>query len=145
MSFEKRYQELLSELESHLGPDHFPRNYLGERLPLDCEVPSYQSEPVEGEYIVEHNGALQLWYTERGTKRLLFETHDSDEFFYRVFKGITQSLATSFEARNRNPETSDTRVDWFLIQEKLLGKLSLEWQKRLEAEHEKIITKRVSG
>ena len=139
-NIEQKFTELLNALEKHLVPDHYPRNHLKETLPLSVYSPRFgKRETDEGLYVMKVDENFQLWYTERGESGMILESADMDDVLYHLFEGITQSLATSFEARNRNPKTEDTRRDWFPIQENLMGQLSDKWREKLHQKLSKLI------
>lgn len=128
MHIEQRFNELIKILEEGLHEDFHSTNV----------YPTFGSRSEE-EYILEKNGVYERWYSERGQDQLLFKSSDADEVLYEVFFTITLSLATAYESRHRNPLSEDTRIDWFPIQEKLLGKMSSKWEAKARAKHEALL------
>lgn len=131
---EIKFDELFARLRPHILPDHLPRNYLGEPLAPDWYRPYFSGQPDEGLFVRGN----ELYYTERGQERLLIRGTD-DELLYVIFEGMTSEMAGSFEVRNRNPHTEDTRRDWFPIQQQLMGYINKDWESRLKEKHSKLL------
>ncbi|MES2526554.1 MAG: Imm63 family immunity protein [Bdellovibrionota bacterium] len=132
-NIEQKFNDLLNELEQHIVADHL-NGKLADYKPLFGK-----RELNEGQYVIKENGVYQLWYTERGESGKIIESANMDDVLYLLFEGITQSLVTTFESRNRNPKSIDTRRDWFPLQEELMGHLSTEWREKLHRKLSKLL------
>jgi len=87
---------------------------------------------------IDKNGQLYYVVVERGKECLRHSALDLDDLLYRVFEGITFSMASKIEQKKRVPE-QDTRRIFFVEQEKLLGELNKEWQLRKREDHRGIL------
>jgi hypothetical protein len=97
-------------------------------------TPQHDGSP----HIEMENGEFQFVVTERGTEFERIKNLSADEILYLLFKGITLSMATQYELRNRI-EGIDGRSTWFPYQESLMEKLNPLWGIKLKAEHERIL------
>jgi len=75
---------------------------------------------------------------ERGQEHQRKRTSDFDEILFWIFDGVTFSMATKIELKNRN-ENEDFRIQLFKIQEELIGKINQEYKKILEEKHKKLL------
>jgi Immunity protein 63 len=84
------------------------------------------------------SGKFEFVVTERGSELERISGLDTDEVLYLMFAGITATMATSYEARNRKP-SGDGRAVWFPYQEELMERLEPQWGVRLKTEHQRIL------
>ncbi len=81
-----------------------------------------------------------LYYVvvERGRELKRDFAADTDDLLYRIFAGVTFSMAVDFEVKHRI-ETEDFRRQMFQKQEDLLGILNEKWRDRQNKEHQRIL------
>lgn len=84
------------------------------------------------------SGKFEYVVTERGSEIERISGLGSDQVLYLLLKGVTFSIATSYELRNRR-STGDGRAVWFPYQENLMASLRPARGLRLKAEHEHIL------
>lgn len=104
--------------------------------------PSYGAFDYVDSYFIELDtkGVMRLIETENGRIHEVRRTRDLDELLYWIFTNITFAMACKQEAGN-HPPSPDPRIEIFLQQEQLLGKLYPHWQDRKHAEYEAFIKK----
>jgi len=116
----KRITELASKINApaHLLPTyHFP---IGDATP----------------YIeVDDNGYMFFIISERGTEFSREKFDNIDDFLYRIFSGVTFSMACRYELKNRI-EDKDCRRMIFTKQVELLERLNDTWGERQNATHQ---------
>jgi hypothetical protein len=93
----------------------------------------------DGTPYVEVSDAYYFIVEERGIELDRRKTDDTDELLYWIFEGVTFSMSSDFELRNRRPG-EDSRRQLFAKQEALLGQLSTQWRERKLEEHRRILT-----
>ncbi len=79
-----------------------------------------------------------LVVVERGQELSRHTTTDLDELLYRIFQGVTFSLACNYELAHRT-ERQDCRRMLFRRQVELLSQLSGAWGRRRASEHRAIL------
>lgn len=127
------YEGLLAVLAASITKDYLSRDGFGNRIALGPAYgPSFETEPDEGSWVECQEGVFSLLYTERGLRRIILRNATADDVLFAVFKSITQTLATTFEAGNR-VAGEDSRRQWFRIQERLMEQLNPAWADRLRA------------
>jgi Immunity protein 63 len=87
---------------------------------------------------VDKNGQLYYVIVERGEELKRDFAADTNDLLYRVFNGVTFSMAVDFELNNRIVK-EDCRRQIFSKQEELLATLDKGWGIRLEKEHQWIL------
>lgn len=87
---------------------------------------------------VDKYGQLYYVIVERGEELRRDFAADTNDLLYRVFSGITFSMAVDFELNNRI-DTEDCRRQIFSKQEKLLSTLDSDWKSRIEKEHQWVL------
>jgi len=92
----------------------------------------------DGSPYIEISDAYHFVVEERGLELERRKTSDLDELLYWVFDGVTFTVASSFELRNRRPN-EDSRRQLFAKQEELLNLASEAWGRRKEVEHEGVL------
>ncbi|HTE20000.1 MAG TPA: Imm63 family immunity protein [Armatimonadota bacterium] len=75
---------------------------------------------------------------ERGIERARVTTHDLGELLYKIFEGVTFSMALRDE-RSHRVRGRDSRRYYFRRQLELLSKLCPEWAGRQAERHERIL------
>ena len=93
----------------------------------------------DGSPYVEVSDAYYFIVEERGIELERRKTDDADELLYWIFDGVTFSMSSDFELRNRKPG-EDPRRQLFAKHEALLGQLSAQWRERKQEEHTRILT-----
>lgn len=86
--------------------------------------PSIEWRPLGFAYVHRERGHL---FDERLAR-------NDDELLYWIFRSVTQTLATTWELRNRVPGI-DSRRTWMPVQLDLLRSLSSSWETRLREEN----------
>lgn len=113
-------------------------------MAVDLDVESYYkafhtSPRHDGSPHIEiANGGFQFVVTERGSEYERVGDLSADDVLYLLFDGITQHMATTYELKNRIPET-DARSVWFPYQERLMENLNPSWGERLREKHRRIL------
>ena len=92
----------------------------------------------DGSPYIEISDAYHFVVEERGLELERRKTRDLDELLYWVFDGVTFTVASSFELRNRRPN-EDSRRQLFAKQEELLNLASEAWGRRKEVEHKGVL------
>lgn len=92
----------------------------------------------DGSPYIEISDAYHFVVEERGLELDRRKTRDLDELLYWVFDGVTFTVASSFELRNRRPN-EDSRRQLFAKQEELLNLASAAWGRRKEVEHRAVL------
>jgi hypothetical protein len=92
----------------------------------------------DGSPYVEVSDAYYFIVEERGVELKRQRTDDIDELLYWIFDGVTFSISSDFELRNRRPK-EDSRRQLFAKQEALLGQISRQWRERKLEEHRRIL------
>jgi Immunity protein 63 len=87
---------------------------------------------------VDKNGQLYYLIVERGEELKRDFAGDTNDLLYRVFSGVTFSMAVDFELNNRI-DTEDCRRQMFSKQQELLATLDKDWGKRIEKEHQWVL------
>ena len=87
---------------------------------------------------IEISDVYHFVVEERGLELERRKTRDLDELLYWVFDGVTFTVASSFELRNRRPN-EDSRRQLFAKQEELLNLASEAWGHRKEVEHKGVL------
>ena len=89
---------------------------------------------------IEIDSSGQLYYVivERGEEISREFAVDINDLLFRIFAGVTFSMACAFEVR-RHKKNQDSRRQLFSKQEELLGILSEEWRIREQKEHQQIL------
>lgn len=87
---------------------------------------------------IDKNGQLYLVVVERGKELRRDFAVDTNDLLYRVFVGITLSMACDYELKHRI-YNQDFRRLMFFKQEELLGILNAEWKLRIQNEHQWIL------
>ena len=103
-----------------------------------AETPLFGTPQGDGSPYVEIGDAYYFVVEERGIELERRETNDIDELLYWIFDGVTFSMSSDFELRNRRPG-EDSRRQLFANQEELLGQLSGAWRERKQEEHKRIL------
>ena len=75
---------------------------------------------------------------ERGQERVRKTTVNLTELLFWIFDGVTFSMASDYELKNRS-ETQDCRKLLFVKQEELLGVIDTHWKEVKQKEHEEIL------
>lgn len=75
---------------------------------------------------------------ERGQELERRKTFHLNEILFWIFDGITFSMATELELRNRNNE-EDFRIQLFKYQEDLMSKINPEFSRTLKVRHTQIL------
>lgn len=88
---------------------------------------------------VDNVGLLHYVIVERGQELSRKTTNKLDDLLYWIFSGITFSMATDYELKNRI-EDKDSRRIMFDKQEELLGILSDTWRQKESEDHKRILT-----
>lgn len=115
---------------------------LAEQLGVEPYYKAFHTFPQhDGTPHVEmRSGKFEFVVTERGSELERISGLDNDEVLYLLLAGITSTMATSYESRNRKP-TGDGRTVWMPYQERLMAELRPSWGLRLKAEHQQILQK----
>ncbi|HEY4875610.1 MAG TPA: Imm63 family immunity protein [Puia sp.] len=87
---------------------------------------------------IDENGQLYYQIYERGQQLRNDFAYDEDDLCFRVFAGITYTMATEYALKNK-VANQDFRRTWFAKQEELLGELNEKWKERQHKEHEAIL------
>ncbi|UZW57322.1 immunity 63 family protein [Sphingobium sp. JS3065] len=103
-------------------------------------TPLFGTPQGDGAPYVVVSDAYYFIVEERGIELERRKTNDIDELLYWIFCGVTFSMASDFELRNRKPG-EDSRRQLFAKQEALLGQLSAQWRERKLEEHRRILTR----
>ena len=77
---------------------------------------------------------------ERGQELERRKTFEIKEILFWIFDGITFSMASDLEVKNRK-EGEDFRIQLFSIQENLIHQISPEFCKILKTKHSKLLNK----
>ena len=102
-------------------------------------LPTYgRTEDFARPHIEVDSRGYHFVVVERGRELERFTTFDFDEILYRIFRGVTFSLAIDYELAHRI-ETQDCRRIAFQKQVELLAHLSRRWADREAAEHDRIL------
>lgn len=98
------------------------------------ELPTYgYSQDFAYPHLEVWNGALWWVVVERGKELERRSTTDLNELLYWVFEGVTFSMASDWELRNR-VEDQDFRILLFTKQFELLAMLDPRWPDRRKKE-----------
>ena len=92
----------------------------------------------DGSPYIEVSDAYYFVVEERGLELERRKTSDVDELLYWVFDGVTFTIASSFELRNRKLG-EDSRRQLFSKQEALLNLASEAWSHRKGHEHQAVL------
>ncbi len=87
----------------------------------------------------DDNGLLYYVVMERGQELRRDIALDTDDLLYRVFEGVTFSMAVQYELQHRK-ENEDFRRQLFARQVELLGKLNDLWGACIAEKHRQILT-----
>jgi len=102
-------------------------------------LPTFEtSEDFARPHIEKQGNEYHFVVVERGQEHQRKRTSDFDEILFWIFDGVTFSMATEIELKNRN-ENEDFRIQLFKIQEELIGKINQEYKKILEEKHKKLL------
>ena len=102
-------------------------------------LPTYgRTEDFARPHIEADSRGYHFVVVERGQELDRFTTHELDDLLYRIFCGVTFSLAIDYELAHRI-ETQDCRRIGFQRQVDLLAQLSKQWADRQAAEHDRIL------
>jgi Immunity protein 63 len=82
---------------------------------------------------VDDNGQLYYEVYERGQQVRNDFAGDEEGLFYKIFSGITFSMALEYELKNRVPGQDNRRI-MFAKQEDLLGQLDERWKEQAHKE-----------
>lgn len=75
---------------------------------------------------------------ERGHETERYITDSLDDLLFRIFDGVTFSMACDYELSHRIEE-QDFRIILFAKQEELLALLSAGWQQRAQVKHRRLL------
>jgi len=103
-------------------------------------TPLFETPQGDGSPYVEVSDAYYFIVEERGIELNRQKTVEVDELLFWIFDGVTLSMSSDFELRNRKPG-EDSRRQLFAKQEALLGQLSARWRERKLEEHRLILTR----
>ena len=84
---------------------------------------------------VDDDGCMVYMYIERGIEFDREKFDNFDDFLYRIFSGVTFSMAVKYEFKNRIAD-KDSRRMIFEKQEELLGQLDVDWMARELTKHQ---------
>lgn len=127
------YKALFCVLAASVTDDHLSKDEFGNRIPFGSGYgPNFVNEPDEGSWVERAGHGFDLRVVDRGVRRNLLWSATADDVLFAVFKSITQTLATNYEARHRIPG-EDSRQQWFKIQEDMMRRLVHDWGERLQA------------
>lgn len=115
---------------------------MAEQLEVEPYYKAFHTSPQQDgtPHVEMSSGKFEFVVTERGSELERISGLDNDEVLYLLFKGVTSTMAISYELRNRQP-TGDGRAVWFPYQEKLIAGLKPSWGVKLKAEHDQILQK----
>ena len=105
----------------------------------ESSLPTYGRSEDFARPHIEVNARGYHWVVvERGEERERVTTRDLDELLYRIFEGVTFSLACAYELSHRD-ESKDSRRLMFRRQVELLTRLCASWAAREAEDHERIL------
>jgi hypothetical protein len=109
-------------------------------LDIDPYYTTFHTTPQhDGSPHIEKKGnEYHFVVTERGSEFERIKTDDPEEILYMLVEGVTFTIATQYELKNRI-EDRDGREMWFPYQEQLLSNMKKEWGERKRSEHDKIL------
>jgi hypothetical protein len=87
---------------------------------------------------IDNNGQLYYVVVERGQELRRDFAVDINDLLFRVFEGVTFSMACDFELRNRI-KNQDFRRQLFSQQLELLGILDKKWEIQQQRYHQQIL------
>lgn len=87
---------------------------------------------------INHQQQLCCVVVERGEELERYCTNSTGDLLYKIFAGVTFSMACRFEVTHRK-KGEGFRRQLFARQEALLGILDGEWESRQRAEHSRIL------
>ena len=87
---------------------------------------------------VDSSGRMHFVVVERGKEFERSIYVNLDELLYRIFRGVTLTLACDFEVKHRNPDHDSRRI-MFARKVELLRLLSPQWAEREEKRHAEIL------
>ena len=88
---------------------------------------------------IDSNGRLYYVIVERGEEIRRDLAVDTNDLLFKIFAGVTFSMACSFELKHRK-KNEDFRRQLFSKQEELLGSLDKEWEIRQRKDHQRTLT-----
>lgn len=91
---------------------------------------------------VEIDSNCQLYYVvvERGEELRRESAIDNNDLLFRIFEGVTFSMACNFELKHRK-KNQDFRRQLFSKQQELLGILDKKWELRQQEDHQQTLAK----
>ena len=94
----------------------------------------------DGGYHIEYvsSGIFCFVATERDKETIRRETHSLEELMYWIFVGVAQKIASRYELNNRHPKHDFRRLLFAKAVEEI-GKVSPEWQTRLNEEYQEVL------
>lgn len=103
-------------------------------------LPGYGQQTSDAHPYIEVDNLGFMFYiiSERGQEYERKMTDKIDDLLYRIFSGVTFSMACDYELKNRI-EDKDCRRIMFEKQEELLGQLNDTWRQKENAEHQSIL------
>lgn len=103
-------------------------------------LPTYERSLDGARPHIETDGRQRLCYVvvERGEELERYCTNNTGDLLYKIFAGVTFSMASAFAATHRK-KSEDFRRQLFAKQEELLGRLNEAWRDRRRIEHDRIL------
>jgi hypothetical protein len=109
-------------------------------VPASHYLPAYNGWGIDAQpYVEADERGYHLVVWERGSEQERFTTDDLDELLYRIFDGVTFTMAVDYELRHRD-EARDCRRITFRKQVELLNRLSPDWAAREAEDHARILS-----
>ena len=130
-------QRLLAILAENIDDDYYPRNVHGKVLRFDALPWVSFDLYLDSAPLIEFDGVMFQYRILLRSNEIEEITGDADKILAKVFSGITLSLASNFESRNRI-DGQDFRRVMFAKQIELLQLLNPAWASA-EAEKHRII------
>ena len=87
---------------------------------------------------IDSNGQLYYVIVERGEELRRDFAIDTNDLLFRIFEGVTFSMACDFELKHRK-KNQDFRRQLFSKQEELLGILDKKWEIRQQVDHQQTL------
>lgn len=96
----------------------------------------------DGEQYLEfgNNGEVYILAKSRGHETYRYETNCLDDFLYITFERLYIGLGLKYELEHRD-DSKDWRRIGFPYAIEQIGKLSLDWQKRMEKDITELLTR----
>lgn len=106
------------------------------------QLPTFGSSVGDGTPCIEigTDGTVYYVITERGSEYERWVPSNMDDLLYRIFQGVTWSMAIQYELKNRI-ERQDSRRMSFDEHARLMGLLNRDWQSRLQKHYKDILDK----